>query len=150
MKVQLDGKFYDCDDKWSFKNFSNRPVPDLPDGIVVYSTAFYHEQDAAPFPEKMTGVTFVKCNLDNVTVPRGNTIIQCSQKRFRCQKDGCDWEIDADDRPVKLACGGKPFIKFGVTPPTPVEIPETKVKEPVEYLRVRLAEKQLAESGGAK
>lgn len=150
MRIQLDGKFYDCDDTWSLKNFSNRPVPDLPDGIVVYSTAFYHETDYAPFRADLKGVTFVKCNLDNAIVPRGNTIIQCSQKRFRCQNDGCDWEIDDDDKPVRLVCGDKPFVKFEVTPPAPVEIPEKKAEEPVNYLQLRLAEKQLSESGGAK
>lgn len=69
---------------------------------VIYASCFSHEKpDHGSFPESMQGATFIKCNLDNVFVPEGNTIIDCSQRRFACQPDGTDWLIDDQGNPLE-------------------------------------------------
>jgi hypothetical protein len=46
------------------------------------------------FPDDMTGVTFYNCNLDNVYVPPGNTVIGGSQRRIKVQNDWEDWILE--------------------------------------------------------
>lgn len=73
------------------------------DGETIEGSCFSQETpDSHIFPEDMTGVTFIHCNLDNVFIPDGNTVKDCSQKRFLVQNDLRDWYIDADDKPVEV------------------------------------------------
>jgi hypothetical protein len=91
------------DDEFSFKNFANQSLKDKDlNGKTIYSSLFYWEEpDSSPFPENMTGVTFVKCNLDNVVIPEGNAAVECSNRRFQKQEDGFDWVIDENGNPVE-------------------------------------------------
>lgn len=101
-QVQYNSEIVEYNDDWSFKNFVNQPVPSIPNGITIYSTSFYFEQpDSEPFPSDMTGVTFVKCNMDNLIIPNGNTLVDCSNVRFQAQDDGRDWIINDNDEPVE-------------------------------------------------
>ena len=134
----------DYDEKWSFRNFTNLNCPDLPDDIVVYASSFYWEQpDYETFRKDLKGVTFIKCNLDNLHIPLGNTVIDCHCRRFCCQNDGHDWCIDDKDKPVKLLCGDKQFLKRGLPCPTPADIPLERVEKAVDY-RVLMAAKKIA------
>jgi len=138
-KVQLNSEIINYNDEWSFKNFSNMHVPvnQMPSDIVVYSSIFYHEEpDYSPFPEGMTGVTFVKCNLDNLIIPPGNTVIECSQKRFKAQNDLNFWEIDENNLPTVPIGGTKQWTKFGLSVPDPKDIPAEKVSEPVDLKKL--------------
>ena len=135
MNILLNNESIEINEEWSFKNFSNRPVPDIPSNITVYCTQFYHEiPDSFTFPATMTGVRFVKCNLDNVIVPAENVITECSQKRFRVQNDGNDWEINEFNKPVKYLGGDKQFVKRGLPVPDPKDIPLEKVEQAIDLL----------------
>ena len=53
----------------------------------------------------MTGVTFYRCNLDNVYIPEGNTVHEsCGTPRLiKIQNDLRDWELDKNTlEPVKV------------------------------------------------
>lgn len=92
------------DMKYSFKDFTNRSLRDAKDlnGKTIYASVFLQEiPDSRIFPENMKGVTFVNCNLDNVYIPPGNTVIGGSQRRFRVQNDLRDWLIDENNKPIE-------------------------------------------------
>lgn len=91
-------------DELSFQDFTGdnfRNVdPTLLNGRTIKGTCFSQElpgnsrNKVKIFPENMTGVTFVDCNLDNVEIPAGNTVIGGTNKTFKVQSDGHDWEIE--------------------------------------------------------
>jgi hypothetical protein len=88
---------FEYNNELSFKNFVNKIVSNLSfSDKVIYSSSFYHETpDVHTFPEGMTGVTFINCNLDNCYIPEGNTLVNCSTRRFMANpEDGHDWEVD--------------------------------------------------------
>lgn len=135
MRLKYNKQDFDYDEQWSFKNFTNLNCTGLPDGITVYASTFYWEQpDYQTFRKDLSGVTFIKCNLDNLIIPEGNTVIDCSQKRFCCQNDGNDWEIDKDDLPVIPICGEKIFLKYGLPVPKPEDIPLVKVEKAIDLM----------------
>lgn len=126
---------YDINDEYSFKDFTGRS------GLcfekisgIVYASSFGNETpDNHIFPGTMSGVTFIKCNLDNVFIPIGNTVIDCSQRRFKVQNDGNDWLIDGSDNSV-LPINYKIFTKFGLPIPQSKDIPITKMDETVDLI----------------
>ena len=59
------------------------------------------------FPDGMTGVTFIACNLDNVWIPPGNTLIDCTNKWIVLKNDGYNWEKDKSTKKPK-----KPVADF--------------------------------------
>jgi hypothetical protein len=81
---------------------------DIPPGTVIRNSCFSCERpDSAPFPEKMRGVRFIGCNLDNVVIPPGNPDLgsndRCSQRRFSVNPiDGKDWLVDATGKATQL------------------------------------------------
>ena len=102
-------------------SFRNWPVEEFNDTEIVGS-CFYQEDrpGSQVFPPPMTGVTFRRCNLDNVFIPPGNTVVTegweaCCQKRIMVfpptpkahpkpddEPDGCmDWIVDKANRPVE-------------------------------------------------
>ena len=113
-------------EKYSFgdftgQSFRNRPVEEFNDTEIVGS-CFYQEDkpDSQVFPPPMTGVTFRRCNLDNVFIPPGNTVVSegweaCCQKRIMVfpptprakpnqddPPDACmDWIVDKGNKPVE-------------------------------------------------
>lgn len=92
------------DDSVSFKNYTNQDFSNSEElnGKIIYASSFYQEKiNSQPFNPNMQGTTFIKCNLDNCTIPEGNLVIECSQQRIQVQEDGFDWVIDSNDIPVK-------------------------------------------------
>ena len=72
------------------------------DGQTIKGSCFSQEKpNTKVFPENMSGVTFINCNLDNCKIPDGNAIIDCSQKKFMAQEDGFDWIIDDNGTPIE-------------------------------------------------
>jgi len=71
------------------------PIKELQKGIIV-GTCFYQPErpNSDIFPAGMTGVTFKNCNLDNVLVPIGNTIIGGCHRQIKAQNDWSDWILD--------------------------------------------------------
>lgn len=130
MKISFQGITYTCDDALSFKVFTNwdfisRPSYDFA-GKVIYGTSFYQERlDADIFGKALPGTIFVNCNLDNVRIPLGATVIGCSQKAILVQNDLRDWELDAQSKPVK-ACNEEYWIAQSISV-DPAHIPEEKI-----------------------
>lgn len=132
----LDGVPYEitCDDEYSFRDFTHRKLTDH--GIIesdlsnkiIYASCFSQENpDSHIFPEDMTGVMFYNCNLDNVYIPPGNTVIGGSQRRFKVQNDLRDWEIDGTDTP-KEVINKEYWISQGYSV-DPKDIPATKLEK---------------------
>lgn len=140
--VEPDGKTnkqeIDCNDDVSFKDFSGRPQFDRNlvefDGKIVYASNFSQKTpDTFVFPKDMKGVTFVKCNLDNVIVPEGNTVLDCSQKRYQAQNDLNDWIVNEAYEPL-MPVNHKQFTKRGLSVPTPDMIPLEKPEKPIDWV----------------
>lgn len=90
--------------KYSLKDFTGRNLSNEKDlsKTAIHGSCFSQEKpDTHVFPEDMTGVTFDWCNLDNCFIPAGNTVLNCSTRRFCCQKDGEDWIITSDNKIVE-------------------------------------------------
>ena len=88
-------------------SFKDRPAEEF-NNTEIRNSCFYQEWvDDGPtmkdiFPDGMVGVTFIRCNLDNVHVPPGNVIgPTCTHKRFRVQNDMATWVVDENDKPVE-------------------------------------------------
>lgn len=137
MKQTYNKIEYDINPDYSFKDFTNRSHQHL-EGIsgVVYGSCFSNETpNAHIFPDTMIGVSFIKCNLDNVFIPAGNTVIDCSQQRFKKQNDLNDWLIDSKGIPT-MPINHKIFTKMGLLIPLAKDIPLTEVSEAVDLLEV--------------
>ena len=129
---------YILNDKFSTKDFTGvQGIINYKDiSGVVYASCFSQEiPDIHIFPDDMIGVTFVKCNLDNVFIPAGNTIIDCSQRRFKIQTDLNDWIIGLDNKPIE-PIDKKIFVKFGLPVPDPKDIPIVKVDKRIDLWEV--------------
>ena len=73
------------------QRFTDRPAAEFAGEIV--GSCFWQEAgalsplDATPwvevFPADLRGVTFLRCNLDNVVLPAGNTPVDCTHKAIK-------------------------------------------------------------------
>lgn len=150
----------DKNKRFSHQDFTNRSLLDVPpddlNGTVIVGSCFY--QEAKPdeplprdiFPKGMTGVTFQRCNLDNVCIPPGNTFVDCTMKRIRWQNDGDDWILDAAGQPVEpvrapiLRKQGKPVPRPEDLPAQALTAAELEKREEVEQLTAQI-ERETAE-----
>src|SRR3990167_602993 len=124
---------YNLNDDYSFKDFTGRS--NLEVSGIIYGSCFSQEiPDNHIFPDNMTGVTFIKCNLDNVFIPAGNTIIDCWQRRFKVQNDLNDWLLDKNNQPT-MPTNHKYFTKFNLPMPLPEDIPLIKVDEVIDLIK---------------
>lgn len=65
-------------------------------GLTIHGLCLSNETpNAQMLPANLTGVTFIACNLDNVFIPPGNNLQNCSNRLFKVQNDGEDWLVDA-------------------------------------------------------
>lgn len=127
-QVEYGGNFYECDEEYSFKDFTGESFVDkqIIPGTIICRSCFSNETpDARIFQEQMVDVTFIEGNLDNVHIPEGNTVLGASQKRFKIQNDLRDWQIDEQDRPIKVL--GKDYWEEKGISVDPVEIPDEKI-----------------------
>lgn len=92
----------DCDMDWSFIDFAKvDKISNLEPGTTVYRSIFSRETPKFEiFDATMTGVTFIRCPLDNIKIPNGNKLIDCQTKQFKAQADGDDWFVDDQNQPV--------------------------------------------------
>lgn len=93
-----NGTVYRCDDKYSDKDCTGWDLSGRTDmsGIVIHGLCLSNETpNAAVLPPDLTGTTFILCNLDNVLIPDGNTLINCPNRLFQAQEDGQDWVMQA-------------------------------------------------------
>ena len=89
--------------EYSYKDFTGRNLTGhtIEPQVITGSCFSQEKPDTAVFPQNMTGVTFVNCNLDNCAIPEGNTVIGGSTRRFCVQEDGFDWLVDGDNNPIE-------------------------------------------------
>jgi len=93
--------------KYSFGDFLDQSFVDAPveefNNTTIKGSCFYQQYfiDSEIFPIGMTGVTFEDCNLDNVLIPAGNTIIGGCNNKVRIQNDGDDWVVDSNLNPIE-------------------------------------------------
>lgn len=116
-----------ADPKYSFKDFTGWDLTANTDmsWIEIEGSCFSHETpDSDVFPVDMSGTTLIDCNLDNCTIPPGNTVLRGTQKRFLVQNDLNDWIVDELNQPIKPIIDEFIFEKFGLPVPTPDQIPE--------------------------
>lgn len=84
-------------EKYSKKDFTGHDLSAETDmfGIEIIGSCFSQESpNRHIFPDEMSGVNFIDCNLDNCFIPEGNTIIRGSHRFFKVQEDGQDWLVD--------------------------------------------------------
>lgn len=111
---------------------------DLVPGSEIVGTAFYCQSLLAEagdpykhiFPESMTGVTFRRCNLDNVYIPPNNTVdSDCCHRRIKIQNDLMNWIVDENGDPVE-PFNKADYIRLGVSI-DPADIPTKPLERPI-------------------
>ena len=92
----------------------------------IFGSCFYAENPTtAVFPKTMKGVTFDRCNLDNVVISEGNTVLpSCTNKKIAIQNDLEDWMLDENLNPVE-PINKKGFEDLGISI-DPADIPAVK------------------------
>jgi hypothetical protein len=116
------------------QDLSGEPVEDF-NNTTIKNCCFaqeWKEGDATVmkdiFPNGMTGVTFVDCNLDGCIVPVGNTVQGGTNRSIKVQNDLEDWVLDGDTptEPTNKA----DFLALGLSI-DPADIPNEKVDKPI-------------------
>ena len=101
-------------EKYSFKafpyhgvSFKDRPASEF-NNTIIRGSCFYQEWVEGDmevvkdiFPDGMTGVVFEKCNLDNVYVASGNTVVKGCNRKLKHQNDLEVWILDDNLKPIK-------------------------------------------------
>ena len=128
-------------EKYSYKDFTNKNLLDVDvkelNNTVIRGSCFYQEKswDEAKlyikvFPDGMTGVTFDRCNLDNVEIPAGNIVLPTnSHKIIKVQNDWSDWELEANGTP-KEPLNKKDYLDLGLSV-DPKNIPAEKLDKSI-------------------
>lgn len=133
----------ECDPQLSDKPFTNWNFKQLEgydfNGKTICNSNFYNEQPNADiFPIGMTGVTFKGCNLTNVVIPDGNTVIDCIVETHQTQNDGETWKVDKDTLLPIEPVNKELFIELGIST-NPANIPLEKTSDPI---TIKKAEEQ--------
>lgn len=132
---------------FTHQSFVDEPAKDFNDTEIVgscfYQESAYDAGSLSPtppdprvviFPASMRGVVFKRCNLDNVIMPAGNTVVAtgaepCCQRRIRVQNDLEDWALAADNKPLEPVAK-KQFQRLGLSI-DPKDIPAEKLEKSV-------------------
>ena len=128
-------------EKYSYKNFIRRKFKSIDaqefNNTEIVGTCFYQENspDSDIFPDEMAGVTFTKCNLDNVLIPLGNIVNGGCNRRIKVQNPTIDnptpedWILDNLGNPIEPV-NKERFIKKGLSiDPKDIQI-DTKILVP--------------------
>lgn len=85
------------------------------DGSEIVGTCFSQQKpNTKVFPDGITGVIFRGCNLDNVFIPRGNTIENSPNRNIVMQMDNMNWIVDKTGKPIEPAAK-KLMLKKGMS-----------------------------------
>lgn len=122
---------------YDYKDYTGRKLlNENLNGLTIYASCFSQEvPDTHIFPENMTGATFVRCNLDNVYIPAGNTVELCSQRKFKAQNDLCDWLLNPDLTP-KEPIEKEAYLSLGISI-NPADIPIVPLTGNIIITRIR-------------
>ena len=106
-------------EKYSHKDFTHKILTDTKpeewNDTEVVNSCFYNEKPLTKvFPDGLKGVTFIRCNLDNVVVPETCTIEGGTNKLIQVQNDLEDWILDKDLNPVEPVAKAR-FVKLGLS-----------------------------------
>lgn len=119
-------------EKYSYKDFMGQDFASVNasefNNTEIVGSCFYQEAEPETeiFPVGMVGVTFKRCNLDNVKIFPGNTVEgSCCHRKIKVQNDLNDWELDESLKPVE-PIEKKKYIKLGISI-DPKDIPATKL-----------------------
>ena len=112
-------------------SFKDRPASEF-NNTVIIGSCFYQEWVEGDtkvvkdiFPDGITGVTFEKCNLDNIYVPSGNKIKDGCHRKLKIQNDLSTWILN-DDLTPKEPLDKKRRVKTGISV-KPKDIPNKKL-----------------------
>lgn len=133
--------------EYSYKDFTAKDLtktdPKIWNDTEVIGTCFHqHIPKTKVFPEGMTGVTFTRCNLDNVVVPKECTINGGCHRWIAVQKDGEDWILDDALNPVE-PLNKALFTKLGLST-SAAALPVSEVSVSVTEAKRKELEAQLA------
>jgi len=123
---------------YSFKNFMDQDLRGHdPKGFAgeIVGTCFAQQErpgELPPydvFPAGVTGVTFVRCNLDNVRVPDGCTVEKGTNKVIRVMNDLDDWRCNEKGEPIEPMNKAE-RLRVGISC-DPKDIPKDFIREEV-------------------
>lgn len=130
-------------EKYSYKDFTRKAFLEVTpkefnDSEIVGSCFHQGKPNTKIFPDGLEGVTFIKCNLDNVLVPEECEIIGGCHRLIKEQNDLEDWIVDETLRPIEPVDKAV-FAKLGLSV-LPADIPGTKLD--ISKVRTKTQEKQ--------
>lgn len=135
---EIDGVKFTYDDKYSLKDYADKTLLDAKDleGMVIYGSCFSKEiPDTKVFPDKIKKLTFYNCNLDNVYIKTGWSVVGGSRRRYKSQNDLCDWIVDKNNLPIEPLDKEK-YVELGVSI-LPENIPQAKMSENILQVKER-------------
>lgn len=128
---------------YSFKDFMGQSFKDRPasefNNSTIKGSCFYQETNIDVsarediekhiFPVGIVGVTFERCNLDNVFIPSGNVVlVDCSTRLIQVQNDLEDWVLDDSTLDPIEPTDIKRFNDVNISI-NPIDIPATRLTE---------------------
>jgi predicted GH43/DUF377 family glycosyl hydrolase len=137
----------DLNKEYSYKDFTAKDLTKTDpktwnDTEVIGSCFHQHTPKTVVFPTGITGVTFTRCNLDNVVVPKECTINGGCHRWIAVQSDGENWILDESLTPVE-PINKATYIKLGLST-APLSISSAKLSESVIVSKRKELEDQLA------
>lgn len=110
MQVKINGILLAVDPEFSNRDLTGQDLSmhNL-DNRVIYNSCFSNEKPHAEvLPMDVKNLILAECNLDNVAIPEGAILFDCSNRIFEVQSDSFDWLID----PISLAPVAPLDLKF--------------------------------------
>lgn len=111
------------------KTFLNLSVSEFNNSDIVNSNFSQEFPFTDVFPNNISNVNFVNCNLNNCNIPQGCTLVNCTNKHFELQNDGEHWVINNNHEPIE-PLDIKKFNKAKLDT-KPNSIPSKKVSVPI-------------------
>ena len=137
----------DFNEKYSFKDFAGQDLSDRLDmtGTIVGSCFFQYDAPDSEVLPSDCNATFIRCNLDNVAMPKGASVVGGTNKRIKIINDVA-WIVDKDLNPTESMDYDNPMKDWIETEKRIVEIDgkewvvdknDTKLKEIKEAVVIR-------------
>lgn len=91
---------------YSYKSFkasdlTTEAAVDFNNSEIIGASFYQRTPYSDVFPSNITGVTFIKCNLDNCNIPAGATVSGGTNKHILKQNDCEYWVVDTNLDPVE-------------------------------------------------
>jgi hypothetical protein len=146
IKITSLGNIYPFEDTipinefFSYNSFENKSFidyePDLFNNSIIYGSNFSQKNHRTIiFPENITELYMLRCNLDNVYIRPGIKIYECSNKQIKLMNDLEYWELNEEGLPIEPRDKNE-FEKLHISI-YPKDIPKEKMNMPITYLKNR-------------